>query len=102
MSVEETTMVLINVRDVEKHYQLGKTQAPALVGVNLEVRSGERLCLMGPSGSGKSTLLNIIGCIDKASAGSSSWTARIRADSTTRAYRGSGTGRWASSSRPST
>jgi putative ABC transport system ATP-binding protein len=69
MSIEETTMALIDVKDVEKHYQLGKTEAPALVGVSLEVRSGERLCLMGPSGSGKSTLLNIIGCIDRASAG---------------------------------
>jgi putative ABC transport system ATP-binding protein len=70
MSVEEATMALIKVRDVEKHYQLGKTEAPALIGVSLEVRAGERLCLMGPSGSGKSTLLNIIGCIDRATAGS--------------------------------
>ena len=69
MSVEETTMALIDVKDVEKHYQLGKIEAPALIGVSLEVKAGERLCLMGPSGSGKSTLLNIIGCIDRASAG---------------------------------
>jgi putative ABC transport system ATP-binding protein len=63
-------MPLISVRKVEKHYQLGKTQAPALLGIDLEVDAGERLCLMGPSGSGKSTLLNIIGCIDSSSAGS--------------------------------
>jgi len=62
-------MALISVQDVHKHYQLGKAEAPALVGVSLEVERAERLCLMGPSGSGKSTLLNIIGCIDRASAG---------------------------------
>ncbi len=63
-------MALISVKDVKKHYQLGKAESPALLGVSLEVEAGERICLMGPSGSGKSTLLNIIGCIDKASGGS--------------------------------
>ena len=63
-------MSLISVRNVEKHYRLEKTDAPALVDVSLEIRAGERVCLMGPSGSGKSTLLNLIGCIDAPSAGS--------------------------------
>ena len=62
-------MALIAVHHVWKHYQLEKTQAPALNDVNLEVQAGERICLMGPSGSGKSTLLNIIGCIDRPSEG---------------------------------
>ena len=69
MSVVKGSAALISVKDLEKRYQLGKTEAQALAGINLEVAAGERLCLMGPSGSGKSTLLNIIGCIDKASAG---------------------------------
>ena len=63
-------MSLISVRNVEKHYRLEKTDAPALVDVSLDIRAGERVCLMGPSGSGKSTLLNLIGCIDAPSAGS--------------------------------
>ncbi|MGO8695585.1 MAG: ABC transporter ATP-binding protein [Rectinemataceae bacterium] len=59
----------ISLVKVDKRYRLGRTEASALAGVNLEIRPGERVCLMGPSGSGKSTLLNIIGCVDKPSGG---------------------------------
>lgn len=62
-------MALISIRNVEKSYRLEKALTQALADVSLEIRAGERVCLMGPSGSGKSTLLNIIGCVDKASAG---------------------------------
>jgi putative ABC transport system ATP-binding protein len=62
-------MSLIDVRNVEKIYQLGRTSVPALKGVSFAVNPGEFISIMGPSGCGKTTLLNVIGCIDRASAG---------------------------------
>ncbi|MCW2918450.1 MAG: transporter ATP-binding protein [Actinomycetia bacterium] len=61
------TAPLIQIRDVSKKYDVGR---PALAGLNLEVRAGEALAVLGPSGSGKSTLLNLIAGLDKPSEGS--------------------------------
>jgi putative ABC transport system ATP-binding protein len=58
-------MTVVEVRDVAKTYELGKTKVHALRGVGIEVSRGEFVTIAGPSGSGKSTLLNIIGCIDR-------------------------------------
>ena len=55
--------------DLRKVYQTGETEVQALRGVDLEIESGEVLVLLGPSGSGKSTLLNILGGLDRPSAG---------------------------------
>ena len=60
---------LIDLKAVKKSYQLGKTDVVALQGVDLSVDAGEFTVVTGPSGSGKTTLLNIIGCLDRASAG---------------------------------
>src|SRR6476469_10023724 len=61
--------VVIRVDDIHKIYQLGETQVHALRGVNLEIRRGEFVAIMGASGSGKSTFMNILGCLDKPSSG---------------------------------
>ncbi len=62
-------MHLVELRGVTKDYQLGQTVVPALKGVDMLIERGEFTVVMGPSGSGKTTLLNIIGCLDRPSAG---------------------------------
>src|SRR5947199_10428055 len=60
---------VIRVEDVHKYYELGETRVHALRGVSLEIGRGEFVAIMGASGSGKSTFMNILGCLDKPSAG---------------------------------
>ena len=59
----------IKVRDLVKVHHTGKIEVQALRGLNLDVTAGELVSIIGPSGSGKTTLLNIIGGLDKATAG---------------------------------
>ncbi len=60
----------IVVRDLMKVYKTGKLEVIALRGANMDVREGEVLAIMGPSGCGKTTLLNLIGGLDRPTAGS--------------------------------
>jgi putative ABC transport system ATP-binding protein len=60
---------VLQVEELHKYYELGETRVHALRGVSLEIQRGEFVAIMGASGSGKSTFMNILGCLDRASAG---------------------------------
>ena len=62
--------IVIRTYDLWKTYVMGDQVINAVSGVDLEIRRGEYVAIMGPSGSGKSTLMNLIGCLDTPSKGS--------------------------------
>ena len=60
----------VKVRDLVKVHHTGKIEVQALRGLNADIKASELIAIIGPSGSGKTTLLNIVGGLDKATAGS--------------------------------
>jgi macrolide transport system ATP-binding/permease protein len=60
---------VISLINLTRSFQLGDTQVHALQGINLSVKRGEFVAIMGSSGSGKSTLMNIVGCLDQPTSG---------------------------------
>ncbi len=62
-------MSLVEAQGISKTYTFGEVEVRALCPTNLTIEKGEFIAVMGPSGSGKSTLMNILGCLDKPTAG---------------------------------
>ena len=67
--IQEFSMAIVQMKNVSKKYQLGKQQVDALKSIDIDINQGEFISVAGPSGSGKTTMLNLIGCLDKPTAG---------------------------------
>jgi putative ABC transport system ATP-binding protein len=61
---------LIEIKDIKRNFVLGNEIVYVLKGIDLQIKKGEYVALMGPSGSGKSTLMNLLGCLDTPTSGS--------------------------------
>jgi putative ABC transport system ATP-binding protein len=67
--MNEQALPILKLRNIRRRFMLGETTIDALDGISMDIHTGEFLAVWGPSGSGKSTLMNIIGLIDKPTAG---------------------------------
>jgi putative ABC transport system ATP-binding protein len=66
---QDSVPAILQMRQIRKIYGAGAAEVRALDGVDLDIRAGEFVAVMGPSGSGKSTCVNILGCLDTPTSG---------------------------------
>ena len=69
MTATDSSAPVIEMTTIRKVYDTGKVKVEALKGVDLEIKKGEMVAIVGPSGSGKSTLLHIVGALDRPTTG---------------------------------
>src|SRR3989338_3786859 len=62
--MKEKTETIIRLNEVKKHYIMGDSTVKALDGINVEVKKGDFIVIVGPSGSGKSTMMHMVGALD--------------------------------------
>ncbi len=69
LKYSQAGIIMIEIENITKVYQMGETEVRALDGVSLKIADGEWVAITGPSGSGKSTLMAILGCLDTPTSG---------------------------------
>jgi len=69
LALDDQSDVIVKLENAQKHYQMGQQQVKAMAGVTVSFRRGSFWAIMGASGSGKSTMMNILGCLDRLTAG---------------------------------
>ena len=67
--MDTNSKTIIDIRNIVKIFQVGEIEVRALRGVDVAIKEGSYVTIMGPSGSGKSTMLNILGCLDRPTSG---------------------------------
>ncbi|MCD6229291.1 MAG: ABC transporter ATP-binding protein [Candidatus Diapherotrites archaeon] len=67
--LDSKSEILLHLKDVWKIYNMGKVETPALKGINVKIKNGDFVAIIGASGSGKSTMMNLMGCLDTPSKG---------------------------------
>lgn len=68
--MKESKNLIITLKNVTKYYPMGEVTVKAVDGVNIEIKKGDFVAIMGPSGSGKSTTMNLVGSLDLSTKGS--------------------------------